>query len=107
MTTLLSQEYLAALDNLLQTFIMIRQETNGLSTNKNTSDQKQSISQTTTTNKKKVIQYAVVGSITAATIAGAAIEAIVGYIAVYFFAPAWKKIARTWEEKKRDEQNTD
>lgn len=86
---------------------MIRQETNGLSTNKNTSDQKQSISQTTTTDENKVVsKYTFAETITAATIAGAAVEAIVGYIAVYFFAPAWKKIARTWEEKKDDEQNT-
>lgn len=56
-------------------------------------------------NKKKVIQYAVIGSITAATVAGAAVEAIVGYIAVYFFAPAWKKLAKTWEKK--DESKTD
>ena len=47
----------------------------------------------------KVIQYAVVGGITAAVVAGAAVEAIVGYIAVYFFAPAWKKITKTWEKK--------
>lgn len=60
-------------------------------------------------NKKKVIHYAVVGGITAATVAGAAVEAIVGYIAVYFFAPAWKKLAKTWEKKdgsETDQRNT-
>lgn len=55
--------------------------------------------------KQKVIQYAVIGGITAATVATAAVEAIVGYVTVYFFAPAWKKLAKTWEKK--DESKTD
>ena len=55
----------------------------------------------------KVIQYAVVVGIAAATLATAAVEAIVGYVAVYFFAPVWKRVAKTWEENKNNEQNTD
>ena len=50
----------------------------------------------------KVIQYAVVGGIAAATVATAAVEAIVGYVAVYFFAPLWKKIAKKWEKKQNE-----
>jgi uncharacterized membrane protein len=50
----------------------------------------------------KVIQYAVVGGIAAATVATAAVEAIVGYIAVYFFAPVWKSLVDNWNKRKNN-----
>lgn len=56
--------------------------------------------------KSKIIQYAVVGGIASATIAAAAVDAIlkpvVGYVAIYFFAPLWKKIAKRWEKKQNE-----
>lgn len=62
---------------------------------------------TTIDEKKVVSKYTIAGSITAATLAGAAVNSIVGYIAVYFFAPVWKKIARTWEEKEQENNEQD
>ena len=50
----------------------------------------------------KVIQYAVVGGIAAATVATAAVEAIVGYIAVYFFATVWKSMVDNWNKRKNN-----
>lgn len=42
--------------------------------------------------RKKIVYSTVFTTITMATIVSAAVEAIVGYIAVYFFAPLWKNI---------------
>jgi len=36
-------------------------------------------------------------SITASTIIGKAIEAIVAYIVLWFFEPVWKKIVKWWQ----------
>ena len=41
-------------------------------------------------------------SITTATIFTAAVEAVVGYIVVWFFEPIWKRIVRWW---KRNDNN--
>ena len=38
-------------------------------------------------------------SITATTIFTAAVEAVVGYIIVWFFEPIWKKIVKWWKDK--------
>jgi len=38
-------------------------------------------------------------SITATTIFTAAVEAVVGYIVVWFFEPIWKKIVKWWKGK--------
>ena len=43
-------------------------------------------------------------SITAATILTAAVEAVVGYIVVWFFEPVWKRIIKWWKGK--DESNS-
>lgn len=58
---------------------------------------------TTIDKKKNKLKIATVGSITVATIAGAIVNSIVGYIAVYFFIPVWKKIAKIWEKEKEDD----
>jgi uncharacterized membrane protein YuzA (DUF378 family) len=42
--------------------------------------------------QKKIVYSSIFATITMATILGAAIEAIVGFIAVYFFAPFWNYI---------------
>jgi len=38
-------------------------------------------------------------SITTTTIFTAAVEAVVGYIVVWFFEPIWKKIVQWWKGK--------
>ena len=38
-------------------------------------------------------------SITATTIFTAAVEAVVGYIVVWFFEPIWKQIVKWWKGK--------
>jgi hypothetical protein len=42
-------------------------------------------------------------SITMSTILGKAIEAVVAYIVLWFFAPAWKRLVKWWKGK--DESN--
>jgi|TARA_B100001094_G_scaffold276211_1_gene284275 phage shock protein PspC (stress-responsive transcriptional regulator) len=42
-------------------------------------------------------------SITMTTIFGKAIEAVVAYIVLWFFAPAWKRLVKWWKGK--DESN--
>lgn len=39
--------------------------------------------------RKKIVYSTVFATITMATILSAAVEAVVGYVAVYFFAPFW------------------
>lgn len=38
-------------------------------------------------------------TVTLTTIATAALEAIVGYIVVWFFEPIWKRIVKWWKGK--------
>lgn len=42
-------------------------------------------------------------SITTATIFTAAVEAIVGYVVVWFFEPIWKKIVKWWKSNDDNE----
>jgi hypothetical protein len=44
-------------------------------------------------------------SLSLAGILSKAIEAIVGYIAIYFFAPLWKKITKHYFEKPNNEKS--
>jgi len=38
-------------------------------------------------------------SVTMSTIIGKAIEAIVAYIAIYFFKPVWEKLVKWWKNE--------
>lgn len=48
-------------------------------------------------NEKEVKSQSV--SITLTTIIGAAINGIVGYVAVYFFKPLWEKLIKWWKNE--------
>lgn len=53
--------------------------------------------------KEKISKQSI--TLTTGGIISAAVEAVVGYIAIYFFAPVWKKIIKKWDKK--DESKTD
>ena len=55
--------------------------------------------------RRKIIYSSVLATVTLATVVGAAVEAIVGFIAVYFFAPLWSKVMKKFK-KEKDEQDT-
>jgi hypothetical protein len=40
-------------------------------------------------------------SVTMSTIIGKAVEAIVAYIAIYFFKPVWEKLVKWWNKGKQ------
>jgi uncharacterized membrane protein len=55
--------------------------------------------------RKKIVYSSIFATITMVTVLSAAVEAIIGFIAIYFFAPLWNNIMER-VKRKNNEQNT-
>ena len=51
------------------------------------------------TDKNKTDRVDTLSSVTATTLFAAAIQAIVGYVAVWFFKPLWERTIKWWSKR--------